>query len=93
MAPTLMHQDLAKPFTVEADASNFMLGELQLSNSDSHLHLCAFYSCKLTLAEENHGILDKEMLAIKWPLRNESTSWRRLGPESKFSLTIKTWSI
>jgi len=64
-APILIHPDLAKPFIVEMDISNFALGAiLSQFGIEGLLHLVAFYSQKLTSAEINYQVYDKELLAI-----------------------------
>jgi hypothetical protein len=64
-APILIHPDLAKPFIVETDATNFALGAiLSQFGIDGLLHLVAFYSRKLTSAKINYQVYDKELLAI-----------------------------
>jgi len=64
-APILIHPDPTKPFIVETDASNFALGIiLSQFGIDGLLHLVAFYSRKLTSAEINYQVYDKELLAI-----------------------------
>jgi hypothetical protein len=63
--PILIHPDPAKPFTVETDASDFALGAiLSQSGIDGLLHPVTFYSQKLTSAEINYQVYDKELLAI-----------------------------
>jgi hypothetical protein len=63
--PILIHPNLAKPFIVETDASDFALGAI-LSQFGIYglLHRVAFYSWKLTSAEINYQVYDKELLAI-----------------------------
>jgi hypothetical protein len=64
-APILIHPDPAKPFIVETDASDFALGAiLSQFGIDGLLHPIAFYSRKLTSAEINYQVYDKELLAI-----------------------------
>ncbi len=64
-APILIHPDLTRPFIVETDASDFALGAiLSQFGIDGLLHLVAFYSRKLTSAEINYQVYDKELLAI-----------------------------
>jgi len=64
-APILIHHDLAKPFIVETDVSDFALGTiLSQFGIDGLLHPVAFYSRKLTSAEINYQVYDKELLAI-----------------------------
>ena len=64
-APILIHVDLEKPFTMEADASDFALGSvLSQLGDDEKLHPVAFHSRKFESAEINYEIHDKELLAI-----------------------------
>ncbi len=64
-APILIHPDLAKPFIVETDTSNFALGAiLSQFGIDGLLHPIAFYSRKLTSAKINYQVYDKELMAI-----------------------------
>jgi hypothetical protein len=63
--PILIHPDPTKPFIVETDASDFALGAiLSQFGIDGLLHPVAFYSRKLTSAEINYQVYDKELLAI-----------------------------
>ncbi len=63
--PILIHPDPAKPFIVEIDALDFSLGAiLSQFGIDGVLHPVAFYSHKLTSAEINYQVYDKELLAI-----------------------------
>jgi hypothetical protein len=63
--PILIHPDPAKPFIVETDASDFALGAiLSQFGIDGLLHPVTFYSRKLTSAEINYQVYDKELLAI-----------------------------
>jgi len=64
-APILIHLDLAKPFIVETDASDFALRTILFQfGIDGLLHPVAFYSWKLISAEINYQVYDKELLAI-----------------------------
>ncbi|CCE34914.1 uncharacterized protein CPUR_08853 [Claviceps purpurea 20.1] len=64
-APILIHFNPSVPVVVEADASDFALGGvLSQQSSDQKLHPVAFHSRKLTPAEINYEIHDKELLAI-----------------------------
>ncbi|KAK3525446.1 hypothetical protein QTP86_031542 [Hemibagrus guttatus] len=67
MAPILRHPDPDLPFVVEVDASSSGLGEVlsQRHGEPSKLHPCAFYSRKLTSAEVNYNVGNRELLAIK----------------------------
>ena len=64
-APVLHHFQPDQPCTVEADASDFALGcVLSQPSSTGELHPICFYSRKLTAAELNYPIYDKELLAV-----------------------------
>ncbi|KAK3530504.1 hypothetical protein QTP86_027868 [Hemibagrus guttatus] len=74
MAPILRHPDLDLPFVVEVDASSSGLGAVlsQRHGKPGKLHPCAFYSRKLTSAEVNYDVGNRELLAIKAALEE----WR-----------------
>ncbi len=64
-APILIHPDVAKPFIVETEALDFALGAiLSQFGIDGLLHRVVFYSRKLTSAEINYQVYNKELLAI-----------------------------
>ncbi|KAK3554671.1 hypothetical protein QTP70_032680 [Hemibagrus guttatus] len=66
-APILRHPDPDLPFVVEVDASSSGLGAVlsQRHGKPGKLHPCAFYSRKLTSAEVNYDVGNRELLAIK----------------------------
>ena len=85
-APILKHFDPALDTILETDASNYVvLGILSqchpdLSTENSILHPVAFLYEKMTPAECNYGIGDKELLAIiafleKWHMYLHGTSF------------------
>ncbi|XP_077124620.1 uncharacterized protein LOC143781741 [Ranitomeya variabilis] len=65
-APLLIHPDPTLPFIVEVDASDNALGAIlsQRTGEKGLLHPCAFFSHRLTSAEKNYDVGDKELLAI-----------------------------
>ena len=63
-APILKHADTSRPFVVESDASDFAIGGILSQNYDGVLHPIAYYSRKLSAAEINYEVHDKELLAI-----------------------------
>ena len=69
-APILIHTDPESQFIVEVDASNVGVGAIlsQRSAGDSKVHPCAFYSHRLSPAEQNYDIGNKELLAVKLAL-------------------------
>uniref|UniRef100_A0A3B1IMZ3 Gypsy retrotransposon integrase-like protein 1 n=1 Tax=Astyanax mexicanus TaxID=7994 RepID=A0A3B1IMZ3_ASTMX len=73
-APILVHPDPESPFTVEVDASETGVGAVlsQRRGDPAKLHPIAFYSHKLSSAERNYGIGDRELLAVKLALEE----WR-----------------
>ena len=64
-APVLQHFRPDRPITLKADASDFALGA-SISQPDDNgiLHPVTYYSRKLSRAEVNYKIYDKELLAI-----------------------------
>ncbi|KAI2647109.1 Transposon Tf2-9 polyprotein [Labeo rohita] len=75
-APVLQHPDPERPFTVEVDASTIGVGAVlsQAVGEPPVLHPCAFFSRKLTPAEQNYDIGNRELLAIKLALE-ECRHW------------------
>uniref|UniRef100_A0A8C6NPQ6 Gypsy retrotransposon integrase-like protein 1 n=1 Tax=Nothobranchius furzeri TaxID=105023 RepID=A0A8C6NPQ6_NOTFU len=81
--PILLHPDLTRPFVVEVDASETGAGAvLSQRGQDSKLHPCAFFSRKFSPTQQNYGVGDRELLAIKWALEE----WRQwlLGTPTPF---------
>ncbi|KAK3527495.1 hypothetical protein QTP86_023021, partial [Hemibagrus guttatus] len=74
MAPILCHSDPDRPFVVEVDASSSGLGVVlsQRHGDPGKVHPCAFYSRKLTTAEVNYDVGNRELLAIKEALEEWS---------------------
>lgn len=70
-APLLKHPDPNKPFTVEVDVSTIGVAAVlsQKQGTPSRLHPYAFFSRKLSLAEKNYDIGNRELLAIKLALK------------------------
>ena len=65
MAPILIHFDFQKPFFLVSDVSHFALeAVLSQHSEDGRLHLVAFHSQKLFVAEINYEFHDKKLLAI-----------------------------
>ncbi|XP_068508006.1 uncharacterized protein tctn1 isoform X2 [Syngnathus scovelli] len=73
-APILTLPDPSRQFVVEVDASNQGVGAIlsQRAKSDNKLHPCAFLSRRLTPAEQNYDVGDRELLAVKLALEE----WR-----------------
>ncbi|KAK3571601.1 hypothetical protein QTP86_015335 [Hemibagrus guttatus] len=66
-APILRHPDSDLSFVVEVDASSSGIGAVlsQRQSKPGKLHPCAFYSRKLTAAEANYDVGNRELLFIK----------------------------
>ena len=73
-APVLTVPDPSLQFMVEVDASDVGVGAIlsQRSQVDNKLHPCAFLSQKLSPAERNYDVGNRELLAIKVALEE----WR-----------------
>jgi len=83
--PILWHLDQDRAALIDTDASDFAIGAvLSQKFEDVKIHLCPFLSRKLSPAEFNYDIFDKEMLAIVYALQN----WRHyvLGTEHKTTI-------
>jgi hypothetical protein len=63
IAPLLIHANPSKPFVLEMDVSNFVVGAVfsQLGK-DNLLHLVGFRSCKFFHAKINYKIHDKKKI-------------------------------
>ena len=74
-APILVHPDPKRQFIVEVDVSNTGVGAIlsQRSAGDAKVHLCAFYSHRLSPAERNYDFGNKELLAVKLAIEE----WRQ----------------
>ncbi|KAL0163603.1 hypothetical protein M9458_039356, partial [Cirrhinus mrigala] len=88
-APVLQHPDPERPFTVEVDASTIGVGAVlsQAVGEPPVLHPCAFFSRKLTPAEQNYDIGNRELLAIKLALEE----WRHWLEGATYPFTIITY--
>ncbi|KAG1956957.1 retrotransposable element [Pimephales promelas] len=87
-APTLSLPNPALPFIVEVDASTSGVGAVlsQQQGTPLQLHPCAFYSKKLSPAEQNYDIGNRELLAIKLALEE----WRHWLEGAQHPFTVIT---
>ncbi len=87
-APILTHPDPQLPFVVEVDASTTGVGALlsQHHGEPPRLHPCAFFSRKLSPAERNYDIGNRELLAIKLALEE----WRHWLEGAQHSFSVIT---
>ena len=83
-APSLTLPDPRRQFVVEVDASNDGVGAVlsQRSEKDGKMHPCAFLSRRLSRAERNYDVGNRELLAVKLALEE----WRHWleGAEQPF---------
>ncbi|KAK5885228.1 hypothetical protein CesoFtcFv8_018960 [Champsocephalus esox] len=83
-APILTGPDRHRQFVVEVDASNDGVGAIlsQISAGDNKVHPCAYLSRKLSSAERNYDVGNRELLAVKIALEE----WRHWleGAEQDF---------
>jgi Reverse transcriptase (RNA-dependent DNA polymerase). len=84
-APTLKMFDSTKAVQIETDASDLAIGACLTQEYDGKRHPIAYYSKKMTPAEQNYDIHDKELLAIVAALKH----WR-VYAEGAPALTIFT---
>uniref|UniRef100_A0A3B3HJF8 Gypsy retrotransposon integrase-like protein 1 n=1 Tax=Oryzias latipes TaxID=8090 RepID=A0A3B3HJF8_ORYLA len=73
-APILIQPDVSRQFVVEVDASDSGVGAVlsQREETSGKLKPCAFFSKKLSPAERNYDVGNRELLAIKLALEE----WR-----------------
>ncbi|XP_044716503.1 reverse transcriptase (RNA-dependent DNA polymerase) domain-containing protein [Hirsutella rhossiliensis] len=90
-SPVLKQWDPSLPTFLETDCSGYALGGvLSQEGPDGRRHACAFFSKRLSPAEYNYPIHDKEMLAIMRCLDN----WKNLGAAAHLQSlpTTATWT-
>lgn len=75
--PVLVAPNFSKEFVVQTDASDVGLGAVLSQVINGEEHPVVFLSRKLTPAEKNYAIIERECLAIKWAL--ESLRYYLLG--------------
>ena len=63
-APILRHFNLELQVIIDTDASNFAIGCILSQKWEERLHPVAFHSRKMTPAEMNYDVHDKELLAL-----------------------------
>ncbi|KAL0147126.1 hypothetical protein M9458_057650 [Cirrhinus mrigala] len=87
-APILHHPDPDQPFVVEVDASSTGVGAVlsQRHGEPPKLFPCAYFSHKLSPAECNYDVGNRELLAIKLALEE----WRHWLEGAKHPFTVLT---
>ena len=66
--PILLTPDFTLPFIVHSDASEVGLGAVLSQVQDNEEHPVTYISRKLLPNERNYSTVEKEALAIKWPM-------------------------
>ncbi|KAL0164219.1 hypothetical protein M9458_039972, partial [Cirrhinus mrigala] len=87
-APILHHPDPDKPFIVEVDASSTGVGAVlsQRHGDPPKMFPCAYFSHKLSPAERNYDVGNRELLAMKLALEE----WRHWLEGAKHPFTVLT---
>ncbi|KAL0185720.1 hypothetical protein M9458_017390, partial [Cirrhinus mrigala] len=87
-APILHHPDPERPFVVEVDASSTGVGAVlsQRQGDPPKLYPCAYFSHKLSPAECNYDVGNRELLAMKLALEE----WRHWLEGAKHPFTVLT---
>jgi hypothetical protein len=63
--PVLIQPDQMKPFKVEVDASNYVVGAVLMQQDDKNvLHPVAFFSKTMNEAQRNYDVYNKELLGL-----------------------------
>ena len=68
-APVLRAPNFELEFVVRTDASDFAIGQVLLQDDGQRMRPVAYESKKLSLAELNYSIHEKELLAIIYALK------------------------
>ncbi|KAI2661109.1 Transposon Tf2-6 polyprotein [Labeo rohita] len=87
-APILHHPDPDKPFIVEVDASSTGIGAVlsQRQGEPAKMFPCAYFSHKLSPAERNYDVGNRELLVIKLALEE----WLHWLEGTKHPFTVLT---
>ena len=83
--PVLLNFKTGQPTQIKTDTSDQAVGACLCQQADSKWHPVTYYSQKITQAEQNYDIHDKELLAVV----NTLEHWR-VYVESSFELTVLT---
>jgi hypothetical protein len=85
--PILIHPNFLKPFFLENDASDYLLGAvLSQKGKNEQLYFITFHSRKFTTPKISYEIRDKELLAIV----DSFQEWRHFLEGAVHLITIYT---
>ena len=87
--PVLLLPDPTKPFTVTTDASDYAIGAVLTQDQGKGEQPVAYESRKLSSAEQNYAIHEKELLAIIHAIRN----WRMYLEGQQFTVVTDHASL
>ena len=104
-APVLLLPDLAKPFVVHTDASNFALGGVLQQDDGKGLQPIAYESRKLSNTERCYSAYERELLAVlhacntwrhylcgkHFTIKTDHPSLRYMFSQQKFTGRIFKW--
>ena len=68
-APVLHLADVSRPFQIYTDASDLSIAAVLLQAKEEESHPVAYASRKLTTAEKNYTIAERETLAVVFALK------------------------
>lgn len=85
-APILRHFNPDLEVIIETDASNFAIGCVLSQKWEARLHPVAFHSRKMTPAEMNYDVHDKELLALVVAFQE----WHHYCHGAKHTITVLT---
>ncbi|KAI3364826.1 hypothetical protein L3Q82_001014 [Scortum barcoo] len=89
-APVLVQSDPALQFVVQVDASDIGVGAVlcQRRGPDARLHPSAFFSCRLSPAEANYNVGNRELLVVTAKrLNSHQAGWALFFSRFEFILT------
>lgn len=82
----LVQVDLNSPFFVEVDTLDLGVGAIFSQQVEGKMNPCAFFSRRLSSAERNYDVGDRELLPVKLPLEE----WRHWLEGSMYPVVVWT---
>ncbi len=84
--PCLRHFDPEFPIIIEVDASGFAMAAILYQEFEGRRHPVAFWSRKMSPAEENYGTPDQELLAMVKCMEH----WRHYLEGAKYPIMVRS---